>query len=99
MRKPKEAVYQCPCCDYFSLSARDVWEICYACFWEDDSARDGHALDIDELDVVSGNNNGLTLRQARANFIAIGACEPLMLKHVCSKEDREKYRYEAREMK
>lgn len=31
--------YQCPCCDYYTLSEASpgIFEICPACFWEDDN--------------------------------------------------------------
>lgn len=29
-------LYQCPCCDYFSLDDRGEYGICSVCFWEDD---------------------------------------------------------------
>lgn len=60
--------YQCPCCDFFTLSSRGGYEVCPVCYWEDDGQ------DMDRLDVVSGPNH-ITLRQGRANFERIGACD------------------------
>jgi hypothetical protein len=61
------AAKQCPCCDYFSLSTRGH-DICPVCAWQDDG------LDIDKPDVVSAPNH-LTVREARANFTTVGACD------------------------
>jgi hypothetical protein len=44
--------------------------LCPVCFWEDD----GHS-DEDADEVVGGPNGSLNLTQARANFIAFGACD------------------------
>lgn len=63
------ALQQCPVCDYFSLPKRGDYDICRICFWEDDG------LDVDRLDVHSGPNHA-TLREARANFLRVGACDP-----------------------
>jgi hypothetical protein len=81
---------QCPCCDYFTLEERGAWDICPACYWEDD----GH--DLGRLDDPSGCNHGLTLRQGRENFRRLGACEPGMVQYVCSAEERRQYRYGSR---
>lgn len=69
---------QCPCCDYVSLPERGQYIICRVCFWEDDGQ------DVNELDRPSGPNNGVTLRQARANFERFGACEARFVQNVCS---------------
>jgi cysteine-rich CPCC protein len=55
--------------------------ICPVCFWEDD-AFVGNRLD--ERSVC----NKMTLRQARANFVAFGACDREMLPHVVAPEKR-----------
>ena len=81
---------QCPCCDYISLPERGNYLICPICFWEDDGQ------DIDELDVSSGPNHGVTLREGRANFTEFGACEKDMVKHVISVEERKKFKREIR---
>ena len=73
---------QCPCCDYISLPERSNYLICPICFWEDDGQ------DLDDLDSQSGPNHGITLRQARANFVEFGACERDMLKNVLAESER-----------
>jgi hypothetical protein len=75
------AVKQCPCCDYFTLDTRGQYDICPICFWEDDG------LDVDALDTHSGPNH-LTLREARANFARLGACDEAALAHVLPAERR-----------
>ena len=81
---------QCPCCDYISLPERGNYLICPICFWEDDG------LDLDQLDVSSGPNHGITLREGRANFAKFGACEQNMVQHVLSVDEREKFKREIR---
>ncbi|WP_261993757.1 CPCC family cysteine-rich protein [Streptomyces sp. t39] len=61
--------YRCPCCGFITLSERGRSEICGVCYWEDDG-QDDHDAD----DIRSGPNHKLSLRQARRNFEAIGAC-------------------------
>ena len=80
---------QCPCCDYILLPERGEYLICPVCFWEDTGQ------DIDELDRISGPNNS-SLKEARDNFKEYGACDPKMLKHVISTEERTKIEYEPR---
>ncbi|MBA4186448.1 MAG: hypothetical protein C0467_00375 [Planctomycetaceae bacterium] len=88
----QKQLHQCPCCDYYTLDERHDWDICRVCFWEDGDT------DLDNIDSMSGCNHGLTLRQARANFLQIGACEQAMLKHVCSPTKRALYRCEPRQI-
>ncbi len=79
---------QCACCDHFSLDDGD-WEICPVCFWEDDG------LGFDDPDEESGPNH-ITLRQARANFSAFGACDRRLLPNVITIEERGRYAVEPR---
>ncbi len=83
---------QCPCCDYISLPERGEWLICPVCYWEDDGT------DIDDLDRRSPCNHEMTLREARANFRAFGACERSMLKHVCPPEELGSFEYRLRKV-
>ena len=81
----------CPCCDYVTLPQRGYYLICPICYWEDDG------LDLEHLDIGSPPNHGLTLREGRANFKRIGACEPEMLEHVLPEHERKRYRHVSRE--
>lgn len=83
---------QCPCCDYISLPERGNYLICPICFWEDDGQ------DVDELDVSSGPNSGITLREGRENFKKYGACEESMVENVISEEERKEYEFKPREL-
>ncbi len=74
---------QCDCCDYFSFAASPAWDVCPVCFWE--ATGQGYPK---KIDVVSGNNGGLTLREARANFESYGACAPEFVDKVIPAERR-----------
>lgn len=70
--------YNCPCCNYKTFDApiqESIGDICPVCFWEID-------FFIKNENSPSGANSGLTLKQARKNFIDFGACEKSMLKYV-----------------
>jgi Cysteine-rich CPCC len=82
-------MYQCPCCDYFTLGRRGEYDICRVCFWEDSGQ------DLDRLDDHSGPNHQ-TLRQARENFAQFGACDRTSLAHVLPPSKRTKYVREPR---
>lgn len=84
------ALLQCACCDHFSLDEGD-WEICPVCFWEDDG------LGMSEPDEESGPNH-ITLRQARANFAAFGACEHRVLANVLAAAERERFEVQPRNL-
>lgn len=84
----------CPCCGCLTLDERCAYDICPVCFWEDDAYLvinggkikgvrvDNEVSDEELLDVPSGANNGLTLREGRENYRKFGACEESMKKHV-----------------
>jgi hypothetical protein len=59
--------------------------ICKVCFWEDD------AFVGNRLDERSLCNNKMTLREARSNFVAIGACDRAMLPHVVAIDERAQF--------
>jgi hypothetical protein len=81
----REAIHQCPACDYFTLPTRAQYDICPVCFWEDDG------MDIDRLDQISGPNH-LTLREARRNFREIGACAATYIEQVLPADSRSRFR-------
>ena len=81
---------QCPCCDYISLAERGNYLVCPVCYWEDDG------LDINTLDIESGANQYITLRHARHNFKAFGACEIKVKKWVLLAQERKNFDYNER---
>lgn len=84
--------HRCPCCDYVTLPERGTFLICSVCFWEDDGQ------DLDLLDLRSGPNHGITLREGRENFLKFGACEQSMAQHVCSVEERSRFEFQPRKL-
>ncbi|MEL7607369.1 MAG: CPCC family cysteine-rich protein [Sedimentibacter saalensis] len=68
--------YTCPCCGYKTLDDEHEYDICPVCYWEDDY------LQFENVDLKSGANNGISLRQAQKNFIEFGACERDMIMYV-----------------
>jgi hypothetical protein len=61
----------CPCCGYNTLAEEDAFEHCPICWWEDDGQAN------DDGDVIKGGPNfGLSLTQARINFISYGIAFP-----------------------
>ena len=83
--------FQCPCCDYFTLSERGVYDICPVCSWEDDG------LDIDKMDEHSGPNH-MTLNEGRNNFQKHGACDIKMVKNVLESGQRNNYAFQIRKL-
>ncbi len=59
-----------------------LWEICPVCFWQSCPLQN---LQHDYI----GGPNPVSLRQARQNFIAFGACEKDMIKNVRQPNDGE----------
>jgi len=75
--RPRDLPLRCPCCGCRTLSERSAFEICEVCYWEDDGQDDG---DADEN--RGGPNGSLSLTEARANYLRIGACEESMVSNV-----------------
>lgn len=73
----KVASYRCPCCGRLTLKGRGMFEICPVCFWEDDG-QDDHDAEV----VRGGPNRRLSLTEARRNYLAVGAADPVNLHHV-----------------
>ena len=70
--------YQCPCCGYFTYNVspgEDCGYICPVCFWENDPF-------IASDDEPSDSNHGITLNEAKFNYLRFGACEEGMLRYV-----------------
>jgi len=76
-------LFMCPCCGYATLEAVADFEICDICFWEDDGQ------DELELDCEIGGPNGVSLAEARGNFIEFGAAEKKDLEHTRLPNERD----------
>lgn len=92
--------FACPCCGCLTLDERGAYDICPVCFWEDDAylvPAEGGFVGVrlcgveDEqlLDVPSGANHGLTLREGRRNYNEFGACEREMIQYVRKPKKKE----------
>lgn len=66
--------YACPICNYPTLSERNLYDICYVCYWED-------AMDYQYDDERSACNHGLTVNIAKKNFQQFGACARRLKKY------------------
>ena len=78
--------YQCPCCGYYTYNVpvdEDCGYICPVCFWENDPflASGSEPSDL---------NHGVTLEEARDNFLKFGACVKDMLGYVRPPKEDEK---------
>lgn len=76
----------CPCCGYPTIS-NDIYDICPICGWEDDGQDD------DEAEIVRGGpNGGLSLTEARQNFVGLGgkyrAADPRYASNVAATSER-----------
>ncbi len=76
--------FACPCCGYktFDVQPDGTYLICPVCSWEDDP------IQLANRD-YEGGANGVSLRQAQANFNLLGACKIEMLKNVRSPKREE----------
>jgi len=63
--------FPCPCCGRRSLEELASWSICRVCWWEDDG-QDNENADI----AMGGPNYGISLVQARYNFLTKGLYNP-----------------------
>ena len=94
--------YKCLCCGYRTLETRGEYDICPVCFWEDDAYLifdettinsiyyDNEPTGNELLDIPSGANHGLTLRQGQENYRSFKACEKEMLPYVRKPRKSEK---------
>lgn len=65
---------QCPCCGYYTLESSGMYEICPVCFWEN-SCETNDDNEYDEC-------NGISLSEAKKNYLLFGACKKNMIKYV-----------------
>lgn len=72
-----EERFACPCCGYRTFIERPgaTFDICQVCYWEDDPYQ------FQDPDSTFGANP-ISLREARKNFEAFGACEREMIINV-----------------
>jgi hypothetical protein len=67
------APYPCPCCAYFTLNKHSPHRVCAVCLWEDEGQSDHDAH------LIRDGSNGVSLTQARFNFLALGAYNELSI--------------------
>jgi hypothetical protein len=75
----------CPCCGSRTIGEIGNYEICVVCWWEDDGQ------DNENADEIGGANNGISLTQARYNFIKHGIYDPKRKDLVKLQEPTDKY--------
>jgi hypothetical protein len=75
----------CPCCGRRTIDERGHYDICTVCWWEDNGQDNANS------DMISGPNQGLTLTQARYNYLRFGIYNPKRQDLVKIQEDRNKY--------
>ena len=69
--------FPCPCCCYLTFDEEPLgtFEICPICFWEDDNIQN-------QDPTYEGGANGISLNQAKKNFIIFGAVKKGFIKEV-----------------
>lgn len=77
--------YQCPCCGFYTLEENASGEICPVCFWERDKASE------EEPGFEGGANNGISLNQARKNYVSFGACDEKLVTYVRAPKEEENF--------
>lgn len=77
--------YRCPCCGFYTLKECPIgnYEICPVCFWEDDPC----SYDDPDEECCS---NGVSLNQAKSNYMEFGACKEELKMYVRNPFDDEK---------
>jgi hypothetical protein len=82
---PKQ-YYACPCCGRKSLEERATFDVCRVCWWEDDGQdnKDAH-------ESYGGPNYGISLSQARYNYLTEGIYDPSREDLISLSEPPEKY--------
>lgn len=61
--------YKCPCCGFMTFDEEigASYDICPVCYWQDDS------VDINANTEMISGANGMSLSEARSNFLLFGA--------------------------
>ncbi|MDJ0895761.1 MAG: CPCC family cysteine-rich protein [Alphaproteobacteria bacterium] len=78
-------LFSCPCCGLCTLEEIDDYSICSVCFWQDDLHDNHNAY------ARSCCNLGLSLIQARVNYLTTGICDPSRESRRALQEPTEKY--------
>ena len=68
-----EPMFMCLCCRYHAVRDDEGWSICPVCFWEDVGQ-----IDLNE----HGGPNHMSLREAKVNFLRLGASSEHNLENV-----------------
>ncbi len=79
------ALESCPCCGRRTIAERGRYDICTVCWWEDDG------MDNNDADIASSPNYGISLTQARYNFIKFGIYDPRRQDLLAKTEPKFKY--------
>lgn len=79
-------LYPCPCCGSRTLDELASYDICRVCWWEDDG-QDNHNADT----AYGGPNYGISLTQARYNYLTQGIYDPSRKDLVKLKEPKNMY--------
>lgn len=66
-----EILVSCPCCGLRTLEERNVFDICPVCWWEDDGQDSMNAQEV-----WPGPNGGMSLTEARLNYLQFGIFNP-----------------------
>ncbi len=81
-----EELFACPCCGRKSLEEQASFDVCRVCWWEDDGQDN-----IDAHKKLGGPNYGISLSQARYNYLTQGIYDPERADLVEMKEPELKY--------
>ena len=76
----------CPCCGRRTIEIRGEYEICTVCWWEDDGQDNDTASTV-----YGGPNYGISLTQARYNFLKYGIYDPNRSDLLSKREPANKY--------
>lgn len=80
------SLQSCPCCGRRTIQNRGDYEICTVCWWEDDGQDNDTASTV-----YGGPNHGISLTQARYNFIKYGIYDPNRSDLLAEREPENKY--------
>jgi hypothetical protein len=81
-----EEYFACPCCGRKTLEERASYDVCQVCWWEDDGQDNYNAYES-----YGGPNYGISLVQARYNYLTKGIYDPSREDLMLLREPEEKY--------